>query len=843
MDKIKFQEILKFALDPIHEYLTKPRLRGNSYYLKQLRRRKVISSEVLLESYHAVNLTGNVYAIFTEMVKKYPNLKFIWIYSDKKDTMIDFINKEWPKAKIKFVKYESKKYYRYLASSKYLINDTSFMPYFVKRNEQIYINTWHGTPLKTLGMDIKNAKRSDHKNIQRNLLQVDKLLMPNQLTADKLIASHDLNGILPAKVFVTGNARVDLVFSDAKSIRKKYNLPREKIILYAPTWKKSIQETTVTDIEEILNEVNDLQKRVGSQYKVLLKSHYFVYDFFVSSGYGDKVVSNSVDTNELLSAVDILITDYSSIFFDFLPLHRPIYFYIPDKEAYKNSRGFYMDLEQLPGLVTEDLEKIENVLETDQQKYLKMYEEEYQSFLREYCSLDDGHARERSVNAIFEKNSRKTKELSYDSEKRKLVFYAGGFLNNGITNSVINLTNKIDLNKYEIIFIEYSKMNEARLANIDRLNKRIHFIFKFSYMNRTLRDTYNQNLVYRQGYGSKNVNQKEFKDLNRWELKRIIGNLQPDVLIDFGGYNKMYSALFSLSNVAKRKVIFLHNIMFNEYNKKINGVYKHRWNLKPIFSFYNQFDRIVSVSKSAWKQNKLDLSNWVKDPDNSMTYVENMIDGEKIEKTLSSIKDGDVLSENNTFDHKKRLVYDRALNSAGILIEESFIMPDTKFTNFVNVARLSPEKNHVNLIRAFYKLHEKYPNVKLHILGEGPSRQIIEDEIIGLGLSDSVLLYGFISNPVLFIHYCDCFILPSNYEGQGLSLVEAMIAKMPVIGTDVPGIKSVLQGTNGLMVNNSVDGIFAGMEKFLLGKIEPAKFDYHKYNQRAIHDFYERVVE
>ncbi len=85
------------------------------------------------------------------------------------------------------------------------------------------MNTWHGTPLKTLGLDIKGSGWADHKNIQRNLLQADKLLMPNKFTADRLITSHDLNGILPAQVYVTGNARVDLSFDDAKKSAKSIN--------------------------------------------------------------------------------------------------------------------------------------------------------------------------------------------------------------------------------------------------------------------------------------------------------------------------------------------------------------------------------------------------------------------------------------------------------------------------------------------------------------------------------------------------------------------------------------------------------------------------------------------
>ena len=833
-----FKKRVKFLVRPIREYISNSRVRENAYYYHQLKKNSIKKNSVLLESYHAVSMTGNVYAIFTELVKSKPDYDFYWVYAVDKDPMMDCLKKEFPDSKLHFVKHESKEYYRLLASCEILINDTSFMPYFIKQKGQTYVNTWHGTPLKTLGLDIKGSGWADHKNIQRNLLQADKLLMPNKFTADRLITSHDLNGILPAQVYVTGNARVDLSFDDAKKIRQKYQLGEKKIVLFAPTWKKDIEDTTVEDLQQLINQMQSLQQKVGEDYKVLLKTHYFVYDFFVKEGFGDQVLPNWIDTNELLSAVDILITDYSSIFFDFLPLKRPVYFYIPDKEAYAKARGFYMDLDTLPGLVSENLDEIGVALAGNQSVYLQEYATKYEKFWQKYLYLDDGKARKRAVKAIFDQEGKDA--ISYESGKKKIMMYAGGFYNNGITISAINLSNYIDYDKYELIFWDFSKINAEKAGNIMRVNPKAHFIYKFSNTIRDLSDTYNQNWIYRQGANTKFGSMKKYQKQIAYEVRRILGNFEPDVVIDFGGYNKMFTAITAAAPF-KRKVVYLHNDMLGEYNKVINGKYKHRWNLKVTFSMYNYFDEIVSVSESVNDQNKQNLKPWIRDL-SKMVYVNNVVDAKGVLEQKQLVHEQLEGLQKSRYDQQYRIVFDESVNWGGILTEKSFIKPAEDKINFINVARLSPEKNQINLIKAFEKIVAKNKQVHLYIVGNGPLRRQLEDLIYDLGLSEYISLTGYVSKPAMLTELTDCFILPSNYEGQGLSIIEAMLLEKPIIGTDVPGIHSVISGTAGLLVENTIDGIAKGMDKFINGEIKASNVNHKKYNDEALQQFYSIVI-
>lgn len=719
IEKSKVKEILKFASKPVKENLLNSKIRRNAYYLDCIRLHKVKGKEVLLESYHGVNFTGNAYALFRKLIESYPEYKCHIAIKDINDPMIKLLKEEYKRKNFSVVEYESKKYLKLLATCKYLVNDTSFMPYFIKREEQVYLNTWHGTPLKTLGLDIKEASINEHKNIQKNLFSADKLSMPNQFTAEKLIKSNDLDGVLNAEVSILGNARVDLTLNSVSSeVIDKYQLNNDKkIVLFAPTWKKSEEETTDEEILDLIEQTNIIQQTLGREYHVYLKSHYFIYKKLLNTSYEEHLIPNWVDTNEILAAVDLLITDYSSIFFDFLPLKRPIHFFMPDKMEYESERGLYLELNSLPGRISNNIEELVANLKIDTNNYLSCYQNNTDNFMKLYCANDNGISSARTLDFLFGKIKG---EKIFKSNKKVIVFYGGGFYNNGITNSIINLSKHFDYNKYEFVLIENSKIFKDKIRNLKRLDSRVYVISKFSYTNRNIYDTLSQNFLYRQGYNSKFINKKYLKKYFALDYKRVFGNLDPDIMIDYGGYNKMFTALFAFSP-AKTKVIFLHNDMYGEYNKMINGRYTHKWNLKVIFSLYDEFDKLVSVTDSVNKANKENLKNFITHPDEKMISISNIIDGDEVKFMAQAADD----KANHVRLYKKNqlqdfIIYDSEEKSDFNLELHCIQAPSKEDYNFVNVARLSPEKNHEVLIKAFKTIVEKEKKSKLYILGDGP---------------------------------------------------------------------------------------------------------------------------
>ncbi|TSB48377.1 glycosyltransferase [Alkalicoccobacillus porphyridii] len=818
----------KFIVSPIVEYILKDRSKIRSIYTKYTERLPINDKTIMYEAYHGKNMTGNIYAIFLEAINdnRLKGFKHVWVINDKNNPHYDEISSM---GNVEFVSVDDKNYLKYLATAKYLLNDTSFPYYFYKREGQYYVNTWHGTPLKTLGIDINNRSMSGHMNIQRNLLHVDLLVSPNEFTYKKLLKSHDVYELFPGKVADFGYPRVDLTLNTDKAIvLQDLNIDlQKKVVLYAPTWRGEVGKEYDTSLS-LLEDVKAIQTSLGDNHVVLLKAHYFTTNFFKEQGLDHLCVPDSYDTNKLLAAVDMLITDYSSIFFDYLPTKKPIYFYMEDLNSYQNSRGLYFEIDSLPGPVSFNREELIHSLKNNNSKYIDNYEK----FLDRFCYNDKGTQAKKLVETIF--HGKHLEELiKTETEKERMLFYCGGFYNNGITVSAINLMDNIDYSKYEVAIIDNSNNHRDKFPNIKRLNPNVHILFRPGVFNRTIKETYWHELVMRRGVNSQFMKDKLPVRAYKRELRRLIGDATFNYGIDFGGYNKFWSLLFAFGDF-NRNSIYLHNDMMEEYKKKVNGKFKHKHNLKVIFSLYDFYDKIVSVAKSTNETNKISLKTYIKSED-KMVYVNNVINAKKI----LEIKDN-----KNFINYAGKtflITDDSQLNEKNILNLYGVNVPSDEYINFISIGRFSPEKGQEKLLNAFSDVISVYPKSRLYLVGDGPLKELLKSRIEQLNLTDHVILTGQLSNPYGLLSLCDCFVLSSEYEGQGLVLMEAMVLDKPVIGTNVTGVRSVLEGGYGHLVGNSVEELSIGMLSFVKNGLNRKKFDYDKYNKEALEMFYKHI--
>src|SRR5699024_872065 len=152
-------------------------------------------------------------------------------------------------------------------------------------------------------------------------------------------------------------------------------------------------------------------------------------------------------------------------------------------------------------------------------------------------------------------------------------------------------------------------------------------------------------------------------------------------------------------------------------------------------------------------------------------------------------------------------------------LQSSFPMPNPYNANFITIGRLSPEKDHMKLIQSFYELSKTHSDIKLYIVGEGVLKTQLEQLVDRLNLNNRVIFTGQLNNPYPLLNMCDCFVLSSNSEGQAIVLLEALILGKPVITTDIPGPRSVVDGGYGMIVENSVTGLTQGMGDFLGGRM------------------------
>ncbi|KYD09563.1 glycosyltransferase [Heyndrickxia sporothermodurans] len=822
---------IKFIRQPVSNYVWNANFRQRVKYTKYLNKSKVKKHMILYESYHGKNMTGNPYAIFKGILKdpQFRHYHHIWAVEDEVNILPIYKNYK----NVTFVKRHSDDYLKYLTEAKYLINNTSFPYYFQKKQGQIYINTWHGTPLKTLGKDIKVAHFSDHKNIQRNLLHTDYLISPNRFTAEKLLKSHDLSTLFNGKIADIGYPRIDsMLTADKNKIKKRLSIPSDKkVILYAPTWRGKVNEETDTS-EKLLAELTELKKKLSDEYIVLLKTHYFAYKFFENSGMAEICIPEWMDTNELLSIVDLLITDYSSIFFDFLPTNKPIIFYADDYEFYEKERGFYLNIHELPGplcaSMDEVIERISRLSDMNEE-YLPIYRQ----FLETYCYHDDGKATDRFIDIVLKEKD--SELVTYNqNKKKKILLYCGGFYHNGITMSAINLMNSLDYSKYEIAVIEAAETHEGKEDNIKKLHSNVNVLYRAGSWNMTIKEWYQHQLTMRRGVYTKAMRRHAPKKMYQRELSRLLGNVEFDIVIDFGGYNPFWTLLFAFSK-SKKKCIYLHNIMMKEYEKVINGDFKHRKNLKVIISLYRFFNKVISVSESANVENIKDLHTYIDNYEKKMVHVNNVINYKNV--LVKKVEKKTIQFEGHDY-----LILSGGDANQGVLAMKGVEIPKDENINFINIARLSPEKSQHLLIQAFANISKVEDRARLYIVGEGPLEQELKHLAQSLGIGSKVYFTGQIENPYVLLNQCDCFILSSEYEGQGLVLLEALILEKPIIATNVPGIKSVLEGGYGQLIEHNIEELQQAMLTFASKGLETKEFDYVGYNRKAIEMFMSEVV-
>ncbi|WP_281510524.1 glycosyltransferase, partial [Bacillus licheniformis] len=787
----------KFLLEPFKTYTNNKKFKRTVKFARNFKKNRIDQNIIFYESYHGKAMNDNPFAIFKHLInnEEYKNFTHIWALNDQDNP---YAQKYKGLKNVRFVKVHSEEYIKYLTKAKYLINNVTFPTYFQKKEGQIYINTWHGTPLKTLGKDMEGPI-GQHKNIQRNFLHSDYILSPNQFTSEKLIDSHDLAGIYNGEIIEEGYPRMDLTFNtDKEELRKTLENfieldPNKKVILYAPTWRGEVGSVSNIN-EELFNHISELNEKIPDDYQLVLKVHTLLFKYIEhDEQLMNKCIPDCIDTNELLSLVDILITDYSSIFFDYMATNKPILYFMYDKEQYLKKRGMYLDVNTLAGPIcktTDELAKCIKDIESIQEQYQSVYQEMNEIYIKRV-----GDATQKVVDIIF-KGKQEQSDCVFDVKephKKTILIYCGGFLNNGITSSAINLLNNIDYDKYNVVVIDKGNYDKESSYNISRINAKAKRVYRVGSMNLTIKEWYLHGLMNRRGY-TEELAKRNPEKIFRREINRMLGNVKVDIAIDFSGYVPFWTMVMALGDFSK-KSIYQHNDMLAETEKIINGKYKHKRKLGIVFSLYKCFNKIVSVAKHTRDLNAENLAHYV--DANKMVYVHNSLN---VEKIIDSV-------ENHGFSIESYEGQDHIIQKEekpGIFSMKGIRLPKHNEINFVNMGRLSPEKDQEKLIKAFSQLINKYKSLKmkLYIIGDGILKETLSDLVETLGVADSVIFTGQMKNPFFLINKADCFVLSSNHEGQPMVLLETLVLNKPIIATDIAGSRSILEDGYGTLAPN-----------------------------------------
>ena len=272
-----------------------------------------------------------------------------------------------------------------------------------KRKGQLGISTWHGTPLKHIAYDDPNSKKKESF-----YTSTDYFIAGCELTENSLYSAFRKS--IPVKKY--GTPRNDALFLnnvDIDSIKKKLGIPNGfKVFLYAPTFRNDSNLSGLRQIKEIdfhkLFKV--LNQKFGENWVFVYRVHNLVLsrlnEIEIPNEFKDRVINGNKadDMLDYILCSDVLLTDYSSSFFDFFITKKPCFLYTPDLEFYANEeRGFYINIDQLPIQCACTIDELYNqIIQFEHNSYL----ENVDQFLQRIGNYEDGNASRRIVNDIVD---------------------------------------------------------------------------------------------------------------------------------------------------------------------------------------------------------------------------------------------------------------------------------------------------------------------------------------------------------------------------------------------------------------------------------------------------------
>ena len=371
------------------------------------------SKKILFETFTGRQYGCNPKAIYEEILKdpKFNDWTLIWSFKEPDDY------KDLPQLqRAKLVRFKSSEYFREFGTSKYIITNSMIYGGITRKEGQTIFQTWHGTPLKRLRCDIAAESGNVNNTLDeikirndRDTVRYTHFLSPSPWASGKFMSAFNLRALGMADIITeVGYPRNDLLtnytMADVDHVHDSLGIPRgKKIILYAPTFRDNNHKSGDGYQYDMRLDFDKLKNELGDEYIILFRTHYFIANTFDFSKYEGFIYNMAQldDITNLYLITDILVTDYSSVFFDFACLKRPIIYYMYDLEEYANDiRGFYLDIDELPG----DIVKTEDELIASIRKLGDggfTYDEKYEAFNAKFNCLDDGKAARRVIDTVF----------------------------------------------------------------------------------------------------------------------------------------------------------------------------------------------------------------------------------------------------------------------------------------------------------------------------------------------------------------------------------------------------------------------------------------------------------
>ena len=758
------------------------------YYVKGFYSAKIEGDLAFFDCFWGRKVGGDPYAIYREMVKQNPRLRCIWVRNEGVQVLSDVTGNK----QVTFVEHGTRKYADALLKSKYLICNSNFLPFFVKRPGQVFINTWHGTPLKALGLDIDQPVKLS-TNTQRNFNIADFIPLSGAFERRYIVEAYGGAGFKD-NVYEVGAPRLDLTLSaDREALLQQLGVESgRKIILYAPTWRGSIASVSA-QVDDQLSAIKALKDEAGEEYHLFVSLHHLTRTRIKNLGVDVDYVPGYIDINEFLQCVDVLVSDYSSITIDYLILDRPVVLYVPDYREYKAERGLYVDVDDLPCEVCFDLSKLPEIV---RQARPPSAFKPFHGKIANAIPRAEGGASKRLVETVF---GSEAIDRSGVYGRKTVLIYPGALKNNGITSAFKGLVSYLSaegVDVYVLLDTAYEKSVSSFRPNLDFCRDKAKVILVDRSGVRLIQEYFLLHKLQTSDAGLSDADETCLAGMFEREVRRFVPDCRFDCVIDFSGYSYYWSR-FVAAVPANNKLIYQHSDMKAEID---NANRAHAY-LGAVFGAYKLYDKVVSVSSAIKALNEQSLMDFY--------------GGARGVAVPNTVDFGRVSS----------------LAKEPLCPELDGISADTVV--FTSVSRLSHEKNIVSLILAFSKLVQQGQKSVLVVVGDGDERDNLLKCAVTCGVEDKVIFTGDLDNPYPVMKRADCLVFPSLYEGQGLVLLEAMSLGTFCIGSDIPAVREVLENTGCWVVPPHVDNLAEAMLSFIEQRPNYTGFEPQSYQEHA----------
>ena len=763
---------------------------------------KIQDDLIAINSKYGMDLAGNMLRILEEIsTGKYGRYRVVLLARKEAQPRIKKFLKTYHIQNVHLASTEMT-FTGWAEQARYIFSDVAMPFRFIKKEGQIFVDTWHGTPLKTMGKRV-TAERHSLGNIQRGFSQADYLVYPNRFMEKVMLRDYMVENICSGKVMHEGYPRNTVFFNEARrqEMRRLLGIENKKVYVYMPThrgdmWKKKNAEQ-ITDVTEYLRIID---QQLSDQELMYVKMHLFNGKPIDFSQYTRICpFPSDYEVYDVLNTADCLITDYSSVFFDFANTGKKIILFAYDEKEYIEDRGgLYLSLDALPFPKARTVEEL-----LDCMKKPKEYDDT--AFRAEYCTYDRIDATQRILRHVLN-GENSTECVKVGNGKQNVMVFAGSLRFNGITSACKNLLRRLEKEEDCNYFASFfgTQMNNAQ-EQMNAIPENTPYLAMYSDLYKTLWETLLYKIYIKKGH-CKYI-PKAIHRMYQREWNRYFYGIPFKAVVDFDGYQADASLL--LAHAQCTRTIFVHSDMEKEIETRaLQQVDKLRY-------LYNEYDYVAVVGESL-----IEPTARISGDASRIRLVNNQFDVDTVkQKAEEPIK----------FDEET--VYHTS-NPDGLLQ-----MLDTPGMKIISVGRYSKEKNHKLLIKAFDRLCEEHPDAKLIIIGGhgeewDTTLQLVNEQ----KNSKSIVLIKCMSNPYAVMKKCDLFVLPSLYEGMGLTLLEATAVNLPVISTRV-GITSLYSSDEIILIENTEEDLIDAINQWLKHGVKNPDFDWNKINKQSLVEF------